>query len=112
MGTFEPSERERAALQLASEQMQAALKRFVEEIIVPLADKTKELSKLLCDLHVMDNIGANMEATAKVLRENGARRCRREMLEALPDSRMKHFALHAKQKRIRKKYADRLLRRE
>lgn len=37
---------------------------------------------------------------------------RREMLEALPDFRMKHLALHAKRKRIRKKYADRLLRRE
>lgn len=36
----------------------------------------------------------------------------REMLEALPDSRMKHLALHAKRKRIRKKYADRLLWRE
>lgn len=111
MGTFEPWERERAALQLASEQMQAALKRFVEEITVSLADKAKELSELLCDPQAMENIRANVEATAKVLRENGARRCRREMLEALPDSRMKHFALHAKRKRIRKKYADRLLKR-
>lgn len=95
---------ERAAIQMFIERTWEALKEYVDNITAAWAEIGKKLAEVLRD----PEIGERLLALEKAVRNQR----RREMLEALPDSRMKHLALHAKRKRIRKKYADRLLRRE
>ena len=71
------------------------------ELPMIVADSAKELARK-----------AGVTAETLVLEKAVRNQRGREMLEALPDFSMKHLALHAKRKRIRKKHADRLLRRE
>lgn len=94
---------ERVAIQMFVERTWEALKECVDNITAAWAKIGKQLVEVLRD----PEIGERLLALEKAVRNQR----RREMLEALPDSRMKHFALHAKRKRIRKKYADRLLKR-
>ena len=95
---------ERAAIQMFTERTWEGLKECLDNITAAWAEIGKKLAKALLDSEVRECL----LALEKAVRNQR----RREMLEALPDSRMKHLALHAKRKRIRKKCADRLLRRE
>ena len=92
---------ERAAIQLFAERSWEAIKECVDNITAAMLPLCKRMLEVLRD----PEIGEQLLVLEKAVRNQR----RREMLEALPDSRMKHFALHAKRKRIRKKYTDRLL---
>lgn len=94
---------ERVAIQMFVERTWEALKECVDNITAAWAEIGKKMAEVLRD----PEIGERLLALEKAVRNQR----RREMLEALPDSRMKRLALHAKRKRIRKKYADRLLKR-
>lgn len=92
---------ERAAIQMFVERTWEALKECVNNIAAAWA----EIGKKLVEVQRDPEIGERLLELEKAVRNQRGR----ETMEALPDSRMKHLALHAKRKRIRKKCTDRLL---
>ena len=101
MGMVEFDGPERVAIQMFVERTREALKECADNITAAWSEISKKLVEVLRD----PEIGERLLALEKAVRNQ----CRREMLEALTNTRMKNLVLHAKRKRIRKKYTDRLL---